>query len=130
MPGAHLSIRRARLPTREARLPAREAGMSAREARMSACEARVPAQVALSARAAALKRSSPRLRGVVEGYYGRPWSGDARRDVIRFMGSHGLDTFVYGPKNDPRHRDRWREPYPSDALHDFRATVRVARTAN
>jgi hyaluronoglucosaminidase len=74
-------------------------------------------------------RPSPFLRGVVEGYYGRPWSGDARRDVIRFMGAHELDTFVYGPKNDPYHRDRWREPYPADALRDLRATVRVARTA-
>jgi hyaluronoglucosaminidase len=84
----------------------------------------------LSAREATLtERSSALLRGVVEGYYGRPWSGDARRDVIRFMGAHGLDTFVYGPKNDPYHRDRWREPYPPDALHDFRATVRVARKA-
>ena len=74
-------------------------------------------------------RPSPLLRGVVEGYYGRPWSGDARRDVIRFMGAHGLDTFVYGPKNDPYHRDRWREPYPADALRDFRETIRVARNA-
>jgi hyaluronoglucosaminidase len=75
------------------------------------------------------KRSSPRLRGVVEGYYGRPWSGEARRAVIRFMGAHGLDTFVYGPKNDPYHRDRWREPYPPDALADFRATAAAARRA-
>ena len=75
------------------------------------------------------KRPSPQLRGVVEGYYGRPWSGDARRDVIRFMGAHGLDTFVYGPKNDPYHRDRWREPYPPEALADFRETATVARRA-
>jgi hyaluronoglucosaminidase len=75
------------------------------------------------------KRPSSTLRGVVEGYYGRPWSADARRDVIRFMGSHGLDTFVYGPKNDPYHRDRWREPYPDESVEDFRETARVARRA-
>ncbi len=75
------------------------------------------------------KRPSPQLRGVVEGYYGRPWSGEARRDVIRFMGAHGLDTFVYGPKNDPYHRDRWREPYPDAATADFRETARIARRA-
>lgn len=69
------------------------------------------------------------LRGVVEGYYGRPWGGDARRDVIRFCGDKGLRTFVYGPKNDPYHRDRWREPYPADELADLRETVRVARAA-
>src|SRR5512136_1855506 len=51
------------------------------------------------------------MRGVIEGYYGRPWSGDARRDVIAFMGFHHLNTFVYAPKNDDYHRARWRETY-------------------
>lgn len=75
------------------------------------------------------KKPTPAMRGIVEGYYGRPWSGAARRDVIRFLGAHGLDTFVYGPKNDPYHRDRWREPYPGDAIADFRATAIAARKA-
>jgi hyaluronoglucosaminidase len=75
------------------------------------------------------KKPTPQLRGVVEGYYGRPWSGAARRDVIRFMGDHGLDTFVYGPKNDPYHRDHWRDPYPADALADFRETATTAKKA-
>ena len=71
----------------------------------------------------------PALRGVVEGYYGRPWSGPARRDVIRFLGAHGLTTFLYAPKNDEFHRARWREPYPGDELRDLRKTARVARRA-
>jgi hyaluronoglucosaminidase len=75
-----------------------------------------------------MARTSP-LRGVVEGYYGRPWSGDARRAVIRFLGAHRMNAFVYGPKNDPYHRDRWREPYPPEDLTDLRATVAVARRA-
>jgi hyaluronoglucosaminidase len=74
----------------------------------------------------AMARTAP-LRGVVEGYYGRPWSGEARRDVIRFLGRHGMNAFVYGPKNDPYHRDRWRDPYPDDVLADLRATAVVAR---
>jgi hypothetical protein len=75
-----------------------------------------------------MARTSP-LRGVVEGYYGRPWSGDARRAVIRFLGAHGMNVFVYGPKNDPHHRDRWREPYPEEALADLHRTAAVARRA-
>jgi hypothetical protein len=94
---------------------------------------RGPALVALALALAAspimAKKTSTSLHGVVEGYYGRPWSGAARRDVIRFMGAHGLDTFVYGPKNDPYHRDRWREAYPADALADFRETATAARRA-
>jgi hyaluronoglucosaminidase len=82
------------------------------------------AAVVAPARAARLE-----LRGVVEGYYGRPWTGEARRDVIRFLGAHGLDTFVYAPKNDAFHRERWREPYPPEALADLRATAAAARAA-
>jgi hypothetical protein len=69
------------------------------------------------------------MRGVVEGYYGKPWTGTARRDVIRFIGARGMNTFVYGPKNDPYHRDRWRERYPDDALADLRETATAARKA-
>ncbi len=73
-----------------------------------------------------MARTSP-LRGVVEGYYGRPWTASARQDVIRFLGRHGMNAFVYGPKNDPYHRDRWRELYPADTLVELRATATVAR---
>ena len=75
-----------------------------------------------------MARTSP-LRGVVEGYYGRPWSGEARRSVIRYLGARGMNAFVYGPKNDPYHRDRWREHYPDDQLADLRDTAAAARRA-
>lgn len=71
----------------------------------------------------------PALRGVIEGYYGRPWSGPDRSDVVRFLGKHGLTAFVYAPKNDDLHRGRWREPYPAEALEDFGATAAAARAA-
>jgi hyaluronoglucosaminidase len=40
-----------------------------------------------------------------------------------------LNTFVYAPKNDPYHRNRWRDPYPADTLADMRATAVVAGKA-
>src|SRR2546425_17101 len=45
------------------------------------------------------------------------------------MGAHGLNAFVYGPKNDPFHRQRWREPYPDAELADLRPTAVAARRA-
>jgi hypothetical protein len=80
--------------------------------------------------AAAPAGARPSLRGVIEGYYGRPWTGEARRDVIRFLGAHGLNTFVYAPKNDDFHRAHWREPYPPSALADFEMTNATARRAH
>jgi len=55
-----------------------------------------------------------RLRGIVEGFYGPPWSFDARREVLSFVAALRMNAYVYAPKDDPFHRARWREPYPTD----------------
>lgn len=53
-------------------------------------------------------------RGVVEGFYGTPWPHDKRLRVIEFLGQHKMDTYIYGPKDDPYHSSpKWREPYPA-----------------
>jgi hyaluronoglucosaminidase len=53
-------------------------------------------------------------RGVVEGFYGTPWSHEKRLSLIRFMGERKLDTYIYGPKDDPFHSSPdWRKPYPA-----------------
>jgi len=57
-----------------------------------------------------------RIRGVIEGRYGRPWSQDERLDLIRFCGREGFNTWIHGPKDDPYHRAAWRDPYPDDQL--------------
>ena len=51
-------------------------------------------------------------RGTVEGFYGTPWSHEARLRQIEFYGRHRLNTYIYGPKDDPYHRRQWRDPYP------------------
>ncbi len=52
------------------------------------------------------------IRGVIEGFYGNPWSHEARIDMFDFMGRHKMNEYTYGPKNDPYHRGKWAEPYP------------------
>lgn len=51
-------------------------------------------------------------RGVVEGFYGTPWSHEARLSQLDFYGKHKMNVYIYGPKDDPYHRDHWRVPYP------------------
>ena len=51
-------------------------------------------------------------RGVVEGFYGNPWSHKDRLRQFDFYGKNKLNVYIYGPKDDPYHRNRWREPYP------------------
>jgi hypothetical protein len=67
------------------------------------------------------------VRGVVEGFYGVYYTHQQRLELLGFMAKHGLNTYVYGPKNDRLHRTRWREPYPADALAQFADVVRAAR---
>jgi len=73
--------------------------------------------------------ADPRFRdsGVIEGFYGIPWSFRERRDQLRTMASLGLGTYLYAPKNDPLHRDRWREPYPEEDRARFRSRGEEAR---
>lgn len=52
-------------------------------------------------------------RGVVEGFYGTPWSHEVRLSLIKFYGANKMNTYLYGPKDDPYHRSpHWRAPYP------------------
>lgn len=62
-------------------------------------------------------------RGVVEGFYGRPWSQEDRLWMIERLGRWGMNRYVYAPKNDPLHRDRWREPYPEPQAREFAALL-------
>ena len=44
---------------------------------------------------------SVRYRGVVEGFYGTPWSHQARLSQLKFYGKNKMNTYIYGPKDDP-----------------------------
>ncbi len=53
----------------------------------------------------------PERRGVLEAFYGRPWSWSERHAMLDFMQEVGFNAYLYAPKNDPVHRNRWQEPY-------------------
>jgi len=63
------------------------------------------------------------VRGVIEGFYGTPWSDEQRLDLIEFSAAHRLNTFCYAPKHDPYLRDRWREPHAATALESLRVMI-------
>ncbi len=67
-------------------------------------------------------------RGVVEGFYGTPWSHEVRKSLIDYYGKYKMNSYLYGPKDDPYHSSlafhgqeekeadpnapNWRDPYP------------------
>ena len=66
------------------------------------------------------------LRGVVEGFYGTPWTFEDRADILDFCRQNNLNSYIYAPKDDPYHRDKWRKPYPADKLNELRQLVALA----
>jgi hyaluronoglucosaminidase len=54
------------------------------------------------------------FRGVVEGFYGTPWSQEDRLSQFDFYAKNKMNVYIYGPKDDPYHRDKWRQPYPAE----------------
>lgn len=64
--------------------------------------------------------------GLVEGFYGRPWSHAERLEFLAFGAGAGFDEYLYAPKDDPYHRERWREPYPGPELDRIAELVAAA----
>lgn len=64
------------------------------------------------------------LRGVVEGFYGTPWSHRVRLSLIDFYGRFKMNSYLYGPKDDPYHScPNWRLPYPEREAANIRELV-------
>lgn len=51
-------------------------------------------------------------RGLVEGYYGYPYTVEVKKDLMRFMMRHKMNTYMYGAKSDPYHSQFWGDAYP------------------
>ena len=52
--------------------------------------------------------------GTIEGFYGRPWSWEARGENVAYLAPHGYRFYLYAPKADPYLRRRWREEHPRE----------------
>lgn len=57
--------------------------------------------------------------GTVEGFFGRQWSWQARRDHASFLAANGFTTYLYAPKNDAYLRKQWFKPYPPEILQQL-----------
>ncbi|MES2606612.1 MAG: beta-N-acetylglucosaminidase domain-containing protein, partial [Pseudomonadota bacterium] len=64
--------------------------------------------------------------GVVEGFFGRQWSWQARRDHALFLAQQQFTTYLYAPKNDVHLRKQWFEPYPADIFAELKSLAAYA----
>jgi protein O-GlcNAcase/histone acetyltransferase len=68
------------------------------------------------------------LAGVIEGFYGPPWSVSERLELFDWMAGFGLNTYLYAPKDDLKHRTLWRELYAPAEAESLRALIRACGT--
>ena len=64
--------------------------------------------------------SHTQYRGIVEGFYGHPYSVENRLSLFEFCKRFKLNVFVYGPKSDPYHLGNWRDDYPTSLTEQQR----------
>ena len=72
---------------------------------------------------------SPMSLGIIEGYYGKPWTWEERADTMRFLSTVGYQFYLYAPKADPHLRRLWREPHPREIAEQITQLSRQSRTA-
>ncbi|GAB6025437.1 hypothetical protein CHUAL_011182 [Chamberlinius hualienensis] len=68
--------------------------------------------------------------GVVEGFYGRPWSPEQRKDLFEKMNKFGINMYLYAPKDDAKHRAFWRDLYSVEEADQLSSLISHAKANN
>jgi protein O-GlcNAcase/histone acetyltransferase len=67
------------------------------------------------------------ISGVIEGFYGRPWTEAQRIEMMDWIAAAGMNLYVYAPKDDVKLRARWREPYTDTEMAALARLVEAAK---
>jgi hypothetical protein len=59
--------------------------------------------------------------GIIEGFYGKPWSWEERSETVSFLAPYGYRFYLYAPKFDPYLRRKWQEPHPDNLAGRLRS---------
>ncbi|WP_421164349.1 beta-N-acetylglucosaminidase domain-containing protein, partial [Aeromonas dhakensis] len=73
-----------------------------------------------------LQPPSPNL-GVIEGFFGKGWSWEARTRYAQWLPRHGYGFYLYAPKEDGYLRKHWAKPWPAAQLEALRQLARQCR---
>lgn len=65
-------------------------------------------------------------RGLIEGFYGDPWTIEERLEMLKFLAVHDFNLFVIAPKDDPWQRFEWRRPFEDKQIKHFAELQSVA----
>lgn len=65
--------------------------------------------------------------GVVEGFYGKPWNCDQRIDLFKRLKELRMNAFMYAPKDDTKHRSKWRQLYSESEANNLKTLIDEAK---
>jgi hyaluronoglucosaminidase len=68
-------------------------------------------------------------RGIIEGFFGRPWSWQTRRDYASFLSQNDYQYYIYAPKADRYLRRQWAEPWPANDYQHLQRLSQVYQQA-
>ena len=60
------------------------------------------------------------IKGYIEGYYGAILSWKDRKAILNLLPKLNLNSYLYCPKEDPKHRIQWKLDYSVDELNNFK----------
>jgi len=58
-----------------------------------------------------MDKSPTKYLGTIEGFFGKPWSWQARLQHLEFLHQFDFNFFIYAPKSDPHLRRHWQEDW-------------------
>ncbi|XP_068710020.1 protein O-GlcNAcase-like [Montipora foliosa] len=68
-------------------------------------------------------KSEEFICGVVEGFYGRPWTYEQRKELFLRLKNLGMNTYLYAPKDDLKHRALWRDLYSPEETENLKQLI-------
>ncbi|MBU6245796.1 MAG: beta-N-acetylglucosaminidase domain-containing protein [Actinomycetales bacterium] len=75
-------------------------------------------------------RSPFAIRGIIEGFYGRPWTHEQRRRAIGILGTCGMNTYLLSTKDEPWQRFDWRSALSDEVIAAIGDLVEAGRDAS
>ncbi len=63
------------------------------------------------------------IRGVIEGFYGKPWTHEQRLKGLPLFGDFGMNAYFIAPKDVPWQRFNWRAPFESNFIASIQELV-------
>ena len=60
------------------------------------------------------------MLGIIEGFYGKPWSWEARKNYAYFIKDIDFNFYIYAPKEDKYLRENWNLPLPKETFEKLK----------